>query len=129
MRNKLAITLLLACHPWSFGGLATDCNLAQAMDYYRVGRLQEAIEQASDCLLKGVSRKVGIRAQALVGMAHAAAYHSEQAAEAIAALVTLVPDYEPELLAPSHFVELLNEEKRTRALAGLSTAGKGSESL
>ncbi len=106
-----------------FTMLDDDCieKLDEAEDLYRTGGFDEAIEILTNCLEKGeMPQDETMRAYRLLGLAYIGQDYLEEARQAIARLLDLVPDYIPDPVQDpptfARMVEDVRDEKEDNDL-------------
>ncbi len=103
--------------------------LREAEKSYHDGNVLEVFRLRSTCLAGRPSRSEKIQAYELLAKAYVAVDDPEHAAEMIARLVALAPDFEPGPSDPLLFAESVQEAKRQAGGAQVSSVSKTNESL
>ncbi|MCP4661292.1 MAG: TonB-dependent receptor plug domain-containing protein, partial [bacterium] len=110
----------------------SECEslLGDAARSYEAGRLDDAVALAEDCLSEEASKAEKILAYGLLARTYLELDRLDAADAALAELLRLDPDFEPDRINdPSVFIHRLEEAKKARAEFRISSVSKTLESL
>ncbi len=128
MLRALALAALALCAP---PALAQSCSraISQAQSSYQTGDFDSTIGRLTACLDAGrFSTEERRQAYRLIGLSYLGKDREADAREAVARLLEVAPNYEPDpALDPPPFVRMVSEERRHRpATAGGGPSGSSS---
>ncbi|MBI3234069.1 MAG: TonB-dependent receptor [Bacteroidetes bacterium] len=132
VRFALGITgLIVFCCISSYNLSAQDCgsfSLNEAKKQYEIGNFEDVTEQLKKCLLT-FSDIEKVQAYRLLAMTAIATDQKKNALDAIVALLTLNPTFEPNIFDPPQFIALVSELKDNFSTVKITSVSKKSEDV